>query len=117
MNLTVLAGTLDVHGALIAEGNKPGRVVKVMLTLDRTAKGPVTVSYSTRNGTAISGQDFVGTSGTVTLSATRSMAVIQLVVIGDRTPEPDEAFEIVLSQPTGAAIGGGTADVTIMNDD
>ena len=115
--LTVLAGTLDVHGTLIAEGNKPGRTVKVMVTLDRTAKGPVTVAYATRNGTAIAGQDFVGTSGTLTLSATRSMAVIQLQVIGDRTPEPDETFGIVLSQPTGAAIGTGTADVTIMNDD
>ena len=44
------------------------------------------------------------------------MAVIQLQVIGDH-PQAETSSSGSSSQPTGAAMGTGSADVTIMNDD
>ncbi|WP_305859020.1 putative Ig domain-containing protein, partial [Klebsiella pneumoniae] len=43
--------------------------------------------------------------------------VFPVTIIGNLTPEPDENFTVVLSNPVNATIGTGTGTGTIINDD
>ncbi len=92
----------------------------VAVTVNRIGSiaSAASVSYSTQSGTATSGDDFPATSGTLNWPAgdgsTRTIAV---PIINDALVESAEAFTILLSNPTGAIIGAGTATVNITDND
>jgi|GEM_PF-1023044 len=79
------------------------------------------VSYTTRDGSAIAGQDYLSSSGTATIKAGETSTVIAVTLIGDTTPESDETFELVLSNPSGARFPDGVTEITatrtIIDDD
>jgi hypothetical protein len=77
----------------------------------------VTVTVTTFNGTALSGNDYQAKTGTVTFAAGDTSAVFQVTIVGDRNFEPTETFTLVLSNANGAVIDRGTAVVTILDDD
>lgn len=58
---------------------------------------PVTVDYYTCDGTAVAGQDYVATSGTVTFAPGETSTIIAIPLIADTTLEPDEWFYVRLS--------------------
>ena len=88
------------------------------VTRSGSTAGTSSVSYAVSGGTA-NAADFGGTvpSGTVSFAAGETSKTITVNVSGDTTVEPDESFNVVLSSPTGATIGTGTASSTILNDD
>ena len=65
--------------------------------------------------------DFLGgllPDGTVSFAAGETSKVITIEVAGDGVLEPDEGFEVSLSNPSaGTSITTGTANGTILNDD
>jgi Calx-beta domain/Carboxypeptidase regulatory-like domain/Beta-propeller repeat/CarboxypepD_reg-like domain len=61
------------------------------------SSGVLTVNYATANGTAIAGQDYTATSGTLTFNAGESSKTIQIPITDDSTTETDEAFTVTLS--------------------
>jgi hypothetical protein len=81
----------------------------------------LSVDYTTRNGTATAGQDYVAVNGKLVLYPNENQAVIPVEIIGDTTPEPDETFYLDLTNPIGGSFGAGvvmlTAMRTIANDD
>jgi hypothetical protein len=81
----------------------------------------VSVDYSTRNSTAMAGQDFIATQGTLKLYPNEDHALIMVEVISDNVPEPDETFYLDVFSPVGGSFGPGvvqlTAVRTILNDD
>lgn len=81
----------------------------------------LSVDFSTRDGTAHAGQDYLATNGTLMLYPDENQAVIPVEVIGDTVPEPDEAFYLDVTNPQGGSFGQGvvqlTAMRTIINDD
>jgi hypothetical protein len=95
------------------------RPVTFTVTLSEAATQPVTVSYSTQGipGSAIPGQDFIETNGTLTFAVGQTQAQITVFVADDFAAEPDETFSVVLSSPTNAAISDGEATGIILNDD
>lgn len=119
--------TLSVSGdQRVVEGSGGGTVV-VNLSVQISApnlSGVTTVQWSTREGTALAGADFVAVSPT-TLTWN----------LGDGTPRPisvlvqrdglaewnttqvDETFFVVLENPTNATIAKPSATVTILDDD
>jgi hypothetical protein len=77
-----------------------------------------TVAYSTQNGSAIAGSDFVSQSGTVTFAPDGpNVQFITVQVIGDSDIEPNETFQLVLGQASNAVVARATAVGTILNDD
>lgn len=75
-----------------------------------------TVAHATTNGT--NAQDFTGpTSGTVSFASGQTSQTITLNVVADATDEGTEAFEVVLSTPTGATLAGSRAAGLVLNDD
>lgn len=80
---------------------------------------PVKFSYETRDGTAISGEDYEQQSGSVTLPPGASQATIEIPILGDLAREPDEQFQIHLSSVKNAKLkdGKSKAIINIANDD
>ena len=86
--------------------------------LDRLSSTPVTVRYSTRNGTAIAPGDYTPTTGgTITIPASTTARTVSVPVRGDQRREPHETFTVHLSTPTGGTLGDPTGTGTIRNDD
>ena len=99
------------------EGDVGQKSVEVMIALSEAASGPVKVAYSTKNGTASAGSDYVAANGSVTFAKDEMMKRIVVSIIADVVCEPDETFEIFLSDPSGATLVNNTGTVTIVNDD
>lgn len=69
----------DVHVVRGAKGQTP---VDVMIILSQKVESPVTVSYTTKNGTAIAGTDYVATNGSVTFAPGEMVKRISVSIIG-----------------------------------
>ncbi|MFM7108860.1 MAG: Calx-beta domain-containing protein, partial [Planctomycetaceae bacterium] len=71
-----------------------------------TLTTPVRVVYQLVNGTAVSGSDFLGTLGQVTIPAGQSFASISVPIVDDRLVESTENFTIRINSVTGATTNG-----------
>lgn len=78
---------------------------------------PVTVSFSTANGTAAAGSDYTAAAGAVTFQPGQTQATVTDLVAGDNTGEADETFALVLAPLTPGVDASPTAWATIANDD
>jgi hypothetical protein len=79
------------------------------------------VSYTTRDGTAIAGQDYITTKDTAIIRAGKTSVLIKVDIIADNIAESEESFELVISNPQGAKFPANiteiTATHTIVDDD
>ena len=80
----------------------------------------VTVDYATENGTAIAGQDYASTQGTLTFAPGEDEKVFEIAITNDTTDEDAETFAIVLlddANLSNATLGARTRQtVTILED-
>jgi len=60
------------------------------------ASGNLSVDYATTNGTAIAGQDYTATSGTLNFASGETSKTFQIPITDDSTTEPDEIFRVEL---------------------
>ncbi|NJO41721.1 MAG: hypothetical protein HC769_21015 [Cyanobacteria bacterium CRU_2_1] len=93
--------------------------IEVMVTRMGSSTGSVSVSYSTSNSSAMAGQDFTTTSGTLTFAAGETNKTIAVAITQDTSFENGEVFQISLTDPLNGAALGTTSKtyVTITNDD
>src|SRR5687768_12801910 len=56
---------ISIADFITAKGDKGQKAIEVVILLSSKSPNPVTVNYSTKNGTAKAGVDYVATSGTV----------------------------------------------------
>jgi hypothetical protein len=83
------------------------------------------VDYETRNGSganaAIAGEDYVAKSGTATIPKGETELFIGVTIKGDPTPENNETFSLVISNPVNGQFPTGVTEIsathTILNDD
>lgn len=115
--VVVTPPTVSIGNASKTEGNSGTANMSFTATLSKAATVPVTVDYATSNGTATAGSDYVAGSGTVTFAAGQTSQTVNVGIIGDTVVEPDETFNVTLSNPTGATIAQAVATGTILNDD
>ena len=107
----------------------PGATFTV--TLSEQLDGDVTVDWSTglpAFGDMASGSgaascagagaaDFLEANGQLTIQAGQTTGEITISTCGDLVIEPDEQFEVVLTNPSGATLLDGTGVATIRDDD
>ncbi|PYK97616.1 MAG: hypothetical protein DME19_15725, partial [Verrucomicrobia bacterium] len=76
------------------------------------------VSYSTSNGTATAGLDYIAQSGTLTFGPGEWFKTIVIPILRDSLIEPDETVLVTLSNPTGGAVLSPTNQIvlTIMDN-
>ncbi|POY34675.1 hypothetical protein C3K47_19010, partial [Solitalea longa] len=101
----------------IPEGNSGTTAATFQIELSQAVNCDVRVNYATSNLTALAGEDYVATSGVLTIPAGNTAATIPVTVNGDTKFESDETFILTLSSPVGVTINTTTASGTIRNDD
>ncbi|MCS7469113.1 GEVED domain-containing protein [Stieleria sp. ICT_E10.1] len=87
-----------------------------IVSLSKPSGVPVTVQYTTADGTAKSG-DYTPVSGTLTFPPGVTSRTITVPTHDDATFESDETFQLTLSNAVGATIVDDTGVATILNDD
>ncbi len=81
--------------------------------------GSATVRYTTVDGTAKSGTRYNQATGVISFADGETTKIISLKFINNLIADPNEAFTVVLSEPTGGtAIGTpGTMTITVLDND
>ena len=108
---------LVINDATVAEGNSGTTNLVFTVFLSEAAPSPVTVEFVTSASSAVSPSDFAQTSGTLTFAPGATLQTITVPIVGEQLSESDEFLTVTLSNPTGAAIGDGSAFGTIFDDD
>ncbi|MDB5350863.1 MAG: retention module-containing protein [Planctomycetota bacterium] len=96
-------------------GNDISATFSFVVTLSKPLKNAVSVDYATKDGSAIHGLDYRGTSGTLSFSAGQTQKVVQVAILNDPAFKLEKAFSLTLSNPTFATVLGGAGIGTIVN--
>jgi hypothetical protein len=111
----------SINNVSVSEGNAGTKNLTFTVTINAKCKGyeHYLVDYTTSDGTATAGSDYVAKSGTIDYyrttnktSGTCGTQTISVVINGDTTFESDETFNVTLSNPR----GGGTYTTTISDN-
>jgi YD repeat-containing protein len=95
-----------------------GATLQFTVTKSGVAVGSLSVNYATANGNAVSGTDYVATSGTLTFAQSETSKTVTVSTINNTSPELDEQFSLNLSGATGGAtITDGSGVGTITDND
>jgi chitinase len=111
------APRMTVDDARVREGDRGLTRMLFVVRLSQISGKTVSVRYATERRSAISGSDYQGTSGTLTIAAGAATGVVAVNVIGDTRPETDENFNLRLSSAHNASLRDSLAVGTILNDD
>ena len=99
------------------EGNSGTTPFTFTVTLDQPSTQTVTVNYTTIEGWAKVGEDFIASAGTLTFGPNETQKTVSIPVIGDDIKEGDDDFKVILSAPSNGVIYKGTGNGIIQNDD
>lgn len=110
---------VTVTDVAITEGN--AGTVNAIFTLNLSAatanSQAVTLDYSTANGSASAGSDYVAKSGSISIPAGATTQTLAVTINGDADNEADENFFLNLKNPANARIDDLQGAATIQNDD
>ncbi|ANW00269.1 Calx-beta domain-containing protein [Bradyrhizobium icense] len=107
-DFTVTTGlpTASANGSPSPVPERAGAKVAFTIDLSAPANEDVLITYSTIDGTAKAGSDFVGVShGQVTIPAGSTSATILIDVLADDLPETVESFSLQLEAAVGTSSG------------
>ena len=96
-----------------------GGAVTITVTLNTTATMPVTVSYTTEDGTALAGSDYITATGTITFAAgslPSSSKTFVVETLEDYEVEYNETVTLAFSDATGIR-SGSPATLSILDND
>ena len=115
----LLSSPVNAPVVEVAEGNEGTSNVEVPVQRIQASAIPTSIRYATQDGTAIAGQDYTATSGTLTFPAgtTNLTQTISIPIYGDTLDEPNEIFTVTLSDPTNSVIQPRTVRIEIIDDD
>ena len=115
----IIGPTITINDASVTEGNAGTVPMTFTISLSETSDDPVSVTYTTADGTASAGLDYQFKTETITFSPGQTSRTITVNVIGDTLLEPPETFRVVLSNPQGGNLvpGAGFGTGTILDDE
>ncbi len=111
-NGTLLAGG---YGDVVEYGKSSDATVTVSLSSPWPVA--VTADYTTANGSAMVGSDYVSKSGTLTFLPGQVTQDILIPILDDSTLEGNETFFVNLLNPIGATIADGQGVGTIIDNE
>ena len=106
-----------VSDVSLKEGDSGSTTATVNINLAEQVSEPITVDYTTLNGTATAGSDYLATSGSITFEPGQTIVQVEFTIFGDLVLETDETFIVQLSNPIGAQLSDDKGIVTILNDE
>ena len=106
---------ITVADAEATEGTDANMVFTVKLS--RWPVTELTVNYATANGTAIAGEDYTETTGTLSFRVRETSKTVSVPITNDSHNDDGETFTLTLSEPSRGYLKDGTATGTIRNTD
>jgi alpha-tubulin suppressor-like RCC1 family protein len=106
-----------VDNPVVVEGNAGTRNLGFTVSRLGNLADPGSVDYSTANGTALAGSDYIAKSGTLNFLAGEASKTVNVLVNGDAVQEPHETLTLPLANPIGGTILAITGAAIITNDD
>jgi uncharacterized delta-60 repeat protein len=112
------AGRLEFNSSFVQVGESDGTVTLTVVRR-RSTNGTATVNYATGNGSAVAGEDYLATSGTLTFAPGVTTQNFKVTILNDSLVENSEGFSVMLSSPGGGARLGiqDSINVAITDDD
>jgi hypothetical protein len=108
---------VSAGSATLVEGNTGATQLVFSVTLNKPWNAPVTVDFTTLNSSALAGEDYVATNGTLLFAPGEVAKEVRVSVLGDTLSEINEVVFVDLLNPNGVTVvrrrGGGT----ILDDD
>ena len=109
---------ITIDDPSVAEVNAPGTsTLTFTVELDAVSANTVTVDYATADGTAVVGDDYVSSTGTITFNPGETSQTVDVTVNGDNLVELNETVLVNLSTPVNGVITDSQGEGTITNDD
>ncbi len=108
---------ISIASASIEEGDSGTANLEFTVSLDKAADNDASVTFSTADITATAGSDYQARSGTLTIPAGSTSAIISVAISGDLLVESNETFRITLGNPLNATLQSSVGTGTILNDD
>ncbi|MES2708099.1 MAG: Calx-beta domain-containing protein [Verrucomicrobiota bacterium] len=99
------------------EGDSGANEGSFRISIPLALEVPVSVHYQTADGTARAGHDYAAASGTATIPAGATEALIPVSITADTIYEENESFSLILSSPVNATLGSAPLIGSILNDD
>lgn len=109
--------SVTISDAVVMEGNSRTTQAIFTVSLSGATTRTVSVPYSTADGTATAGNDYVAKSGTLVFSPGQRSKMLIVDVIGDQRLEIDETYSVRLSPPQNATLAKALGQGTIRNDE
>ena len=108
---------ISVSDARVQEG--PGATLDFVISLSRPVPGPrlLLIPFRTSNGTAMSGQDYIGLNGRTFIRPGETSTTLSIRVLDDDHDEGSETMTLTIFDPSEGRIDVGTAIGTIVNSD
>ena len=115
----VTTTTSNYFGRLVEiPEDTPSGTVSIPVELSAaTGRTAVFVDYATQDGTAIAGEDYTETRGTLTFQPGQTRRHLSVPIIDDAINETNEFFSVVLSNPTNSVLLPRTVKVQILDND
>jgi hypothetical protein len=112
-----LEATISINDLTDTEGDSGTKDFNFTVTRSGNTTGPSSVDFATADDTATEPSDYAANSGTVNFAANETTKTVTVVVNGDTDVEPNETFNVDLSNCVGCNIADGQGVGTIVNDD
>ena len=109
--------SLSIADSSATEGNTGQAPMSFSVSLSEVSGFDVSADFSTVDGSANAGSDYVAANGVISIPAGSLTAAVDVQVIGDTDEEANETFTVTLSNPANATLGDASAIGTITNDD
>jgi Calx-beta domain-containing protein len=87
------------------------------VTLSAPSPQRVTVTFATADATAVAGNDYAATTGTVTFGPGTMERAVAVPVLGDADDEPNETFQVLLGSVEDATLEDAAATGFIVDND
>ena len=113
----ISAGTPTLQAGSAVLRYAPSSYAAFTVSLNSASATPVTVNYSTADGTAVAGSDYIAASGTLTFAPGVTTKTIVVPTLVDNVGGPTPVFTLNLSNAVGAIIAKGQGVATIVDDD
>ena len=108
---------LSIEDAVVVEAASGPVQARFRLSLDQTSGAPAQVRFSTADGTALAGVDYVATNGIATIAAGESECWVAVTINADASTEPTEFFYLNLTNAVNAVISRAQARAVIVDRD
>ena len=117
MNEDDIFSEMSIADAATVEGNEGNTSLEFTVSLSEAVEEEVTVDFGTVDDSAVAGEDYLTSEGSLTFAPGETSQTINVDIVGDTAVEEDETFFVEIRNAEGVAIADMEAIGTITDDD